>query len=87
MPSLGEDLFGKYCRIDSPEEPMHPSMPCHKFKVDKRSRGPVLGEYVHLKGRTSLHMRDTRHLPPPISHLKGRTNLHMRDMRHLPFPI
>ena len=66
---------------------MRPSMPCHEFKVDKRSWGPVFGEYVHLKGITSLHMRDTRHLPPPISHLKGRTSLHMRDMCHLPLPI
>ena len=87
MPYLGEDLFDKYCRIDSPEEHMRPSMPCHEFKVDKRSRSPAFGEYVHLKGRTGLHMRDTRHLPPPISHLKGRTNLHMRDMHHLPLPI
>ena len=87
MPSLGEDLFDKYCRIDSPEERMRHSMPCHEFKVDKCSRGPVFGEYVHLKGRISLHMRDTRHLPPSISHLKGRISLHMRDMRHLPLPI
>ena len=49
MPSLGEDLFNKYCRIDSPEESMCPSMPFHEFKVDKRSRGPVFGKYVHLK--------------------------------------
>ena len=71
MPSLGDDLFDKYCRIDSPEERMHPSMPCHEFKVDKRSRGLVFEEYVHLKGRTTLHIRDTCHLPPLISHLKG----------------
>ena len=76
MPSLGEDLFDKYYRVDSPEERMRPSMPCHKFKVDKRSRGPVFGEYVHLKGRISLHMRHTCHLSPPISHLKGRTSLY-----------
>ena len=56
MPSFGEDLFGKYCWIDSPEEHMLPSMPCHEFKVDKISRGEVFGEYVYLKGRTSLHM-------------------------------
>ena len=66
MPSLREDLFDKYCQIDSPEERMRPSMHFHKFKVDKRSRGPVFGEYVHLKGRTSLHMRDMHHLPLPI---------------------
>ena len=86
MPSVGEVLFNQCCRIDSPEESMHPSMPCHESKVDKRSRGPVFRKYVHLIGRTSLHTRDMRHLPP-IFHLKGRTSLHTRDMRHLPLPI
>ena len=28
---------------------MCPSMPCHEFKVDKRSWSPVFGKYVHLK--------------------------------------
>ena len=83
MPSPGEVLFNQCCRIDFPDESMHPSMPCHESKLDKRSRGPIFGKYVHLKGRTSLHMRDMRHLLPPIFHLKGRTSLHMRDMHHL----
>ena len=56
MPSLGDDLFDKYYRIDSPEERMRPFMSCHEFKMDKRSRGPVFEEYVHLKERISLRM-------------------------------
>ena len=68
MPSPEEVLFNQCCRIDSPEESMHPSMPCHESKVNKRSRGPVFLKYVHLKGRTSLHMQDMRHLLPPIFH-------------------
>ena len=87
MPSPGEVLFNQCCRIDSPEEGMYPSMPCHESKVNKRSQCPVFGKYVNLKGKTNLHTRDMRHLLPPIFHLKGRTSLHTRDMRHLPFPI
>ena len=87
MPSPREVLFNQCYRIDSPEESMHPSMPCHESKVDKRSRGPVFGKYVNLEGRTSLHTRDMRHLLPSIFHLKGRTSLHTRDMCHLPLSI
>ena len=83
MPSPGEVLVNQCYRIDSLEESMRPSMPCHDFKVDKHSRGPTFRKYVHLKVRTSLHTRDMRHLLPPIFHLKGRTNLRTRDMRHL----
>ena len=68
MPSPGEVLFNQCCRIDSPEESLHPSMPCHESKVNKRSQGPVFWKYVHLKGRTSLHTQDMRHLLPPIFH-------------------
>ena len=66
---------------------MRPSMPCHEFKVEKCSRGPVFGKYVHLKGITSLHARYMQHLLPMIFHLKGRTSLRTRDMRHFSLPI
>ena len=82
-----ETLFNKYQWIDSPGDNVRPSMPCREFKVDKRSRGPIFGKYVHLKGRTSLHARYMRHFLPLILPLKGRTSLRMRDMRHLPLPI
>ena len=72
MLSLGEVLFNKCCRVDSTGESMRPSMPCCEFKVDKRSRGPVFGKYVHLKGRTSIHTRDMRLLLPPIFNLKRK---------------
>ena len=66
---------------------MRPSMPYREFKVDKRSWGPVFGKYVHLKGRTGLHVRYMRHFLPSILPLKGRTSLRMRDMRYIPLPI
>ena len=67
---------------------MRPSMPCREFKVDKRSRGPVFGEYVHLKGRTSLHKRYMRHLLPLILPLKGKNKSpHARYAPPSPFDL
>ena len=83
MPSPGEVLFNKGCRIGSPEERMRLPMPCHEFKIDKPSQGLAFGKYVHLKGRSSPHTRDIRPILPPIFHLKGRTSLRTRYMRHL----
>ena len=79
----GEALSNKGRRIGSSKGRMHPPMPCHEFRMDKPIRGPAFGRYVHLKMRTSPHMRNMRLTISPVLHLKGITSLHPWDMRHL----
>ena len=41
MPSPTKVLFNKCSRIDSPEESMRPSMPCHEFCDAPKPGGPL----------------------------------------------
>ena len=63
-----EALFSKCCRVNSPEENTHPSLNHAKnitWGEQALSRSSIW-EHDYLKGRTSLQVRDMRHLLLPI---------------------